>query len=187
MPTPDLLTLIRRACEGTSAEELAPHLNGSVPYCRADCPHYRDSTSCAARSGLIVEDVCEPAAEALARLAVEGAAEVERLTEALRVATAGSSPVSSGGEAEPVEVEGVELVWNRTILGWMLLLPDGLMYASASGMEHTLDIYDRSFGRYIRYRCDHLEAGCKIMADRARADGYRVPPHPLGWDVGGGE
>ena len=77
--TPDLLTLIRRACEGTPAEGLAPHLDGSVPYCRNDCPHYRDSTSCAARSGLIVEDVCEPAAEALARLAVEGAAEVERL------------------------------------------------------------------------------------------------------------
>jgi hypothetical protein len=24
----------------------------------------------------------------------------------------------------------------------------------------------------------------KSIADRARADGYRVPPHPLGWDVG---
>ena len=179
--TADLLTMIRRACEGTPAEGLEPYVNPTnrSPVCVRECPHH--SALCCAVDGGLTTGLCIPAVEALARLAVEGAAEIDRLTEALRVATASPLPVSSGGvplsaihrdpitgawlpAPPPVAVERVELVWvHAEAETWQLMSGDQC----------------RSFGFAIG------PIACRAMAAGWIGLGYRVPKHPLGWHVGG--
>jgi hypothetical protein len=185
MPT-DLLTLTQAACVGTTAEGLAPHMYGSVPYCRDDCPHYRDSTSCAARTGLIVEDVCEPAVEALARLALSQAAEVDRLTAELAAAKANSSIPSNGCESAVVEVD---LVWQQSPRSYYWTLgPAGSAWNAApysADRDGQAAVVSTDGHALLRSeQCADLPAACRQIAEWARADDYRVPPHPLGWDVG---
>lgn len=213
--TPDLLTLIRRACEGTAAEALDPYLTpgaAPTPWCDRACPHYRGPTSCNAAPGTIMEDVCDPAVEALARLALSQAAEVDRLTAEFaaatartyaghgrplmpgeatvnseRVATANPSIPSNG--CEPAAVDWVEVVWVEDD-GWHLCLPDRCRSAespySAWEYEPWAAAFD-GFGarRDAKRLCTDLPEACRQIAEWARADGYRVPKHPLGWDVGG--
>jgi hypothetical protein len=99
--------------------------------------------------------------------------------------------VSSGGEAEPVAVEGVELVWVPDWLAldaWHLCHVDcgvsTVLYTAWSGFTGATREWHGDRPGLVETGISQ-QAACRWIADRARADGYRVPKHPLGWDVGG--
>lgn len=125
--------------------------------------------------------------------------EVERLTEALRVESASAEARRTvlcdpgpcvGVTVQPAAVEGVELVWVPSAVdeAWYLcdLNTVATRYTAWPGSNGaTREPFGHRSG-LVETGIDQ-QAACRWIADRARADGYRVPPHPLGWDVGGGE
>lgn len=106
----DLLDLIRRACEGTAAEGLAPRWSSyRGPMCTGTCPIY---TGGARGGAAIVMEPCEPAVEALARLVVSQAAEVDRLTEDLALSERGRLLAEEGRDLLHRERIGEVWLWT---------------------------------------------------------------------------
>ena len=89
------------------------------------------------------------------------------------------------GEAEaPAVAGGRELVWVEGGRGWHLSRSgrDWWTTAPYSAWRDGYATTDDVLGRVTR--CANCPNACRQIAEWARADGYIVPLHPLGWDVG---
>ena len=90
--------------------------------------------------------------------------------------------------AQPVVSERPALRWKLSLIGtWALCLQPGdwlsgayIAFHHGAAMAYAAD--GAAFGRSERLA--NLEAAVSRIATWAREDGYHVPPHPLGWDIG---
>lgn len=119
----------------------------------------------------------------------------EVLVNGVRVEGETVRPSTASNGREPGLVEGCELVWLTRRECWHLCRPDDQRWEEApysawlmgDGRAAGCSYKPCGASESVDEDFATLEAACRWIADRARADGYRVPTHPLRWDVGGGE